>query len=202
MLAPGRFAARANAILVAIVLAFVFAMAASEDYALTRELTLIRGTGYAALAALVLALAMTPAIALARRVNALAPASALFPALRRSYGLCAAGLGALHATAVLLTYLRDVPMVVFERPFFRSGLLALLVLGLLALTSFPRVVGLLRLRLWRHLHRLAYVAAALVFHHLLLSPFAPRRVAFAIFAGVLVLFALRALPRRAPPSGA
>ena len=196
---PRSFAARLNAATVVVVLGVVVGIASAQSFALTRELWLIRGTGYAALAAFVLALAMTPAIALARRVPPLARATVLFPALRRSYGLCAAALGALHAAAVLLTYLRDAPLIVFELPFYRSGLLALTILGLLALTSFPPVVTRLRLRLWRHLHRLAYVAAALVFHHMLLAPFAPRRLAFAIFAGVLVLFALRWLPRAEPP---
>jgi DMSO/TMAO reductase YedYZ heme-binding membrane subunit len=63
----------------------------------------------------------------------------------------------------------------------------LVLLLVLLATSFARVIALLRLRFFRELHRLAYVAPLLVLQHVLLAPFAPRSLALALVAATFVL---------------
>ncbi len=193
--AAKRIAARTSAALALGALIGVAWVAWAEEYALERELWLLRATGYTGLGALFLALSMTPIDRVARRVSSL-PAE-LLPALRRSFGLTAASLGALHAVLALTTYLRPAPEALLLQPVFRAGALALLILGLLALTSFPPVVRWLRISLWKHLHVLAYVAALFLFQHLMLSAFAPRGRTLWLFGGLLGLGLLRLLPVRA-----
>lgn len=147
----------------------------------------LRASGWIAALALLGALAATPLGRL--QVRALAA--------RRPLGIAAA-LGALvHATVALGVYLRGawweaIPSVAW----LRSGALALALLVPLLVTSFPALVRRFGVRLWKPLHRLAYVTGALVVHHLLLAPFAPRAWALS-FAAVLGILALaRLVPRR------
>ena len=195
-----RIAAATNGALALAFLGTIAVLASSADYALERELFAIRATGYAALVALCLALSMSPLGRVLVRVPGLANARLLAPALRRSYGISSACLALLHAALVLNTYLADDLLILDTLPFARAGLVALLILSLLLLTSFPRLVGLLRIQLWKHLHRLAYVAALLVFQHMMLSPFAPRAQTLAIFAALVAVGTLRLLPRATPKS--
>lgn len=60
-------------------------------------------------------------------------------------------------------------------PQLRAGFAALCILVLLAVTSFRAPVRLLRITLWKPLHRLMYLAAALAVLHLALSPMADPR---------------------------
>jgi sulfoxide reductase heme-binding subunit YedZ len=189
-----RRASRVTAPCAAIGVACACAPALFERYAWARDLWLVRGTGWAALVALALSLCATPA---GRLVERLAPARAApqrFAAYRRALGLSAAAIGALHFALALATYLRGARGAVLEYPFLRSGLLALAVLLVLALTSFPAITRAARVRLWKHLHRLAYAAALLALHHALLSPFAPRGAVLAVFGAIVALGMLRLLP--------
>jgi DMSO/TMAO reductase YedYZ heme-binding membrane subunit len=72
------------------------------------------------------------------------------------------------------------------------------VLFVLAVTSFPAITRAARVRLWKHLHRLAYAAVLLALHHVLLSPFAPRAVVLAVFGAIAAFGMLRLLPSTAP----
>jgi len=196
-----RIAAATNAALALVFLGVIALLASASDYPLERELFAIRATGYAALATLCLALSMSPLSRVLVRVPPLENMRLLAPALRRSYGISASILALLHAALVLNTYLADDLLVLVTLPFARAGLVALIILSLLMLTSFPRLVGLLRIQLWKHLHRLAYVAALLVFQHMMLSPFAPRAQTLAIFGALVALGTLRVLPMPARKSG-
>lgn len=51
------------------------------------------------------------------------------------------------------------------KPFLLTGMIALAILTVLALTSFNAAVRWLGGKLWKNIHRLAYVAAALVAYH-------------------------------------
>ena len=169
--------------------------AATLDYVVEREIWLQRATGWCALGALLLALSMTPLRRLAERLDRRLIASRL-PALRRSFGITAACFALAHAGLGLSTYLWGSWAVVTAKPFLRAGLLTLVVLTALLLTSFPRIVRALRIRLWKPLHRLAYVAALLAFQHLMLSPFAERRVVIGLYLLVVAINCLRFLGRR------
>jgi len=195
-----RRAFRVTAPAAALALAGACALALGERYAFARALWVVRCTGWGALLALGLSLCATPA---ARLANRLAPSSVdptLFPALRRALGLAAAALGALHLALVLAASLHGAAGALFSQPFLRSGLLSLSVLLALALTSFPAVNRAAGVKLWKPLHRLAYVAALLALHHALLSPFAPRAAALAFAGAVLAIGLLRFLPKRSSSS--
>ena len=162
----------------------------------TRMLWLARGTGWSALVALCLALSATPAGRVLCRLAPGARVSAWVAAFRRAFGIAAASFALLHAATALGGYLRGAWAAVLSFAYLRAGLVALSILTAMLLTSFPLLVRRLRVRLWKPLHRLGYVAALLVLEHLALSPFAPRAITFALFGTLVAFGLLRLLPAR------
>jgi sulfoxide reductase heme-binding subunit YedZ len=190
-----RLAGRACGAGALLVLLGVLLWGARDPYPVTREIAWMRGTGYLAFGALCLALSASPlgrAFELASGSRARRP---LVAAFRRALGITAACAGMLHASVALSTHLVDAWPSVLEVPFLRSGALALGVLAVLLVTSFPRVVRALRIGLWRELHWLAFPALALALHHLLLSPFAGRAFVLRVAVVLLAVGSLRLLPR-------
>lgn len=122
---------------------------------------LVRATGDWTLRSLCLVLAVTPL-----RVISATPQLARF---RRMLGLFVFFYGLLH----LLGYAWfdmgfDVPEIVrdiFKRPFILVGFAALVLLLLLAATSFNRAIKRLGARRWQALHRSVYAAALLALLH-------------------------------------
>ena len=122
---------------------------------------LVRATGDWTLRSLCLVLTVTPL-----RVISATPQLARF---RRMLGLFVFFYGALH----LLSYAWfdmgfDVPEIVrdiFKRPFILVGFAALVLLLLLAATSFNRAIKRLGARRWQALHRSVYAAALLALLH-------------------------------------
>jgi DMSO/TMAO reductase YedYZ heme-binding membrane subunit len=178
-----------------LVLAAVALLAASEHWPVARELVLCRGTGWLALAALLLSL--MPFGRVAARFGH--DRSALLPVARRALGMASAWLALIHAALALTTALRWNWAALLSWPHLRAGLTALGALTVLLVTSFGAVVTRLRLRTWKELHRLSYVAALLALQHVLLSPFAPRTLTLALFGSLLALGGLRFLSRTGPP---
>jgi sulfoxide reductase heme-binding subunit YedZ len=122
---------------------------------------LVRSTGDWTLRALCLVLAITPL-----RVVLALPALARF---RRMAGLFVY----LYATLHLLAYawldmglaMQDIAKDIVQRPFILVGFCAVLLLTLLALTSFNRAIRFLGARRWQLLHRLVYAVAVLAVLH-------------------------------------
>ena len=122
---------------------------------------LIRATGDWTLRALCLVLAITPL-----RVLTATPQLARF---RRMLGLFVFFYGLLH----LLSYawfdmgleLADIVRDIIMRPFILVGSLALLLLGLLAATSFNRSIKAMGGKRWQALHRSVYAVAGLALLH-------------------------------------
>jgi methionine sulfoxide reductase heme-binding subunit len=92
--------------------------------------------------------------------------------LRKPLGLYAALYAFLHFAAFAAwDYRFDLSLIwreIIDKPFIFLGLAALIILGILAITSFPywqRKLG----KSWFWLHRLAYVAGALAVTHYLLA---------------------------------
>jgi sulfoxide reductase heme-binding subunit YedZ len=142
-------------------------------------LLLLRASGWLPALLLALSLAMTPLGALPLRASWRARSARA----RRPLGIAAGFCAVVHAVVATRVYLQaDVISALREIAWLRSGALAFAVLVALLVTSSQRVVRALRLRLWKPLHRFAYVAAALVVHHLLLAPFAPKRAVLALAA--------------------
>ena len=163
----------------------------------TRALWLTRGTGWCALGALMIALSATPAGRLLARLR---PASRRLPAVasfRRAFGVAAASLALCHPATALGGYLRGAWAAVWSFSYLRAGLVALVILFAMLVTSFPLLVRGLRVRLWKPLHRLGYLAALLVLDHLLLAPFAPRALTLELFAALFAIGLFRLLPARA-----
>lgn len=108
-------------------------------------------------------------------LRVLAPKSAIVLALnrhRRLVGVSAFGYGAVHFTVHLLYEIQaevSTPAAVLAtdvtKPFLLTGMIALAILLVLAITSLNAAVRWLGGRRWKNLHRLAYVAAALVAYH-------------------------------------
>ncbi|QYM79177.1 ferric reductase-like transmembrane domain-containing protein [Horticoccus luteus] len=91
---------------------------------------------------------------------------------RRLVGVSAFVYAALHFTTHLLyeggAHPANLPGIfrnVLDKPFQLTGLIALTILLLLAVTSLHAAVRWLGGRRWKNLHRLAYVAAALIAYH-------------------------------------
>ena len=122
---------------------------------------LIRATGDWTLRALCLVLAITPL-----RVITATPQLARF---RRMLGLFVFFYGLLH----LLSYawfdmgleFADIVRDIIKRPFILVGSLALLLLGLLAATSFNRAIKAMGGKRWQALHRSVYAVAGLALLH-------------------------------------
>ena len=138
----------------------VYAAAANQLGANPAE-ALIRATGDWTLRALCLVLAVTPL-----RVITATPQLARF---RRMLGLFVFFYGVLH----LLGYawfdmgfeVGDIVRDIVKRPFILVGSLALLLLALLAATSFNRAIKALGARRWQALHRSVYAVAGLAILH-------------------------------------
>lgn len=159
----------------------------------------LRASGWAPAIVLALSLSVTPIAGLVRRVRGTAPRGA--SSLRRALGIIAASLALVHAVVALGVYVpRPWFAVIAGVPWLLSGALALVVLVALLVTSFPGLTRALRVRAWKPLHRLAYVAALLVAHHLAVGPFAPRAWVVAWAGVVTFALALRVVLRepRAP----
>jgi len=156
----------------------------------------LRGSGWLALSILIAALFATPIQLVSRlRDRELAPV-VKSSALRRALGITAAWLALLHGLLAYAGPLQARIGAAFTTSHLVAGATALGVLLLLLLTSFGRVLRALRLRYWKELHRLAYVAAVLALQHLLLSPSAPRRLVLAVAAILALGLALRLLAVR------
>lgn len=177
--------------------AVIVGSAWTMPWAPERELWLARATGWAAVTALMLALVATPASRLLRFATSRHVPTARITTLRRSFGVASAWLAAIHGAWTFFVYLDASWSAVSYWPYLRAGVAALAILLALLATSYPRIVRGLRIRLWKPLHRLAYVAAILVFQHLLLAPLAPKRLVFGLFAALAAVQLMRFLPRRA-----
>lgn len=180
----------------------LFAIGLSRSWALERELFWLSASGWLALSALLLALSATP---IGRLIGLVSKrrAGAMVAALRRALGISAAALATVHGALALRTYLGDSLAHLWDLPWVRGGLVAWAILVALWITSFKRPVQALRVRAWKPLHRLAYVAALFALQHTLLAPLAPRGWVLAVFGAALVIGAGRLLPqRRSSPSQA
>ena len=179
--------------------------AAGEPWPWLRELHAVRGTGWAALTALLLSLTMTPLSRLAgwwsHRRGRRHSRAGVWIAYRRAFGVVSAVLAWVHLGLSLGTYLRGSWPSVWHWPYLRSGLVAACLLTLLFATSFPWILAKLRLKGWKELHRLAYLAAILVLHHTLLSPFASRSLVLGVFGICLLLAPLRVLSTKRRKAG-
>jgi DMSO/TMAO reductase YedYZ heme-binding membrane subunit len=156
-----------------------------EADAYSRALALTRASGWCALLALCAALCATPLAKLLRSAGVRELAG--LHAWRRTLGIAAGSCGLLHAFGALWA-VPGTRETVWLAPQLRAGLAALFILTLLLATSFRPLV-----RNWKELHRLAYLAAAFAFVHVLLGPFAPLRAVIALAAFTLLFGLLRAL---------
>lgn len=91
---------------------------------------------------------------------------------RRLVGVSAFAYGAIHFATHLFYELQggiETPAAVLRtdltKPFLLTGMIALAILLILAITSLHAAVRWLGARQWKNLHRLAYVAAALIAYH-------------------------------------
>ena len=163
------------------------------QYEVARDIWLLKVSGYGSVACLFATLLVTPLRKIAALFGRRWPVP-LALALRRIFGICAALLGSLHGATALGTYLEGSWAALLKTPHLRLGVLALVVMLVLLVTSFPGPTRVLRLKLWRPLHRLSYVAALLVMLHLLHSSFASRTWTLGLFGSLLVVGLARVLP--------
>jgi sulfoxide reductase heme-binding subunit YedZ len=162
--------------------------------------TLLHETGRTALTLLLVALTITPIRRLTgwNRVQR----------VRRLIGVWSFAYAFLHFTTyVVFNHMGDLSAIwsdVTERPFIFMGMLALVILTLLAITSTNGMIRRLGRR-WQQLHRLAYVAACAGVVHFIWGQKADIReplwwAAFlAILLGLRVVFAWRKRRSRAVP---
>ena len=152
-------------------------------------------TGMLALVFLTTSLAVTPV----RRVTG----ANWLVTLRRALGLFAFFYGALH----LLTYvafdrfldLKSVPADVLKRPFIAVGMMALLLMIPLALTSTNQMVKRLGGKAWGRLHRIVYLAGVAGVVHYWMLVKADTRLPLTFAFVLAVLLGYRLLIRFAPP---
>ena len=167
--------------------------AASSAY--TTRVVCARALGFHALLGLSASLCVTP---LQRLLGTMGRSLRGTAQLRRALGLASVASGALHAgVGVWSSPLRLREQL--DDAQLRLGVGAIAVLCLLGATSFPSVVQWSKLRSWKELHRLAYVAWSLALLHGLLATYAWTLGLLGIAAIVGVFGVLRALPVRKTP---
>jgi|SRR5882724_4524321 len=118
---------------------------------------------------------------------------------RRLVGVSAFVYAALHFTTHLV-YEGGIAILASDvkKPFLLTGMIAFTILLALAATSFNAAVRWLGGRRWKNLHRLAYVAAALVaYHQAAARKIFPMQVLW-IFVPLALLEALRIIKQRMP----
>ena len=189
----GRLVPYAVAALLAIELPVLWWLYPGEADAYSQSWALARALGWQAFGALCVALCVTPIARLAARFTQ--ARSGWSRELRRGLGLLAATTGLVHAAIAW----RAIPAVragLFESAQLRAGVAALAILCLLYLTSFRSLVRRLSLGFWKELHRLAYVAFALVALHALFGAFTPLRTVLWLAGCTLLIGLLRLLPRK------
>jgi sulfoxide reductase heme-binding subunit YedZ len=157
--------------------------------------------GFIACVLLAVVLTLTP-------LRVLFPKSALVQALnrhRRLVGVSAFFYALLHLSTHLL-YEGGFAILASDvkKPFLLTGLVAFSILLVLAMTSLNRAVRWLGGKRWKNLHRLAYVAAALVaYHQAAARKIFPAQVLW-IFVPLVLLELLRivrqAMLKRATPA--
>ncbi len=175
--------------------AITVAVATGAGWTVERWGLAARGLGWIALAALVLARAASPVEGIAARVTARA-ARVPFGALRRAFGITSALAALVHAVLSASAFVAPAWVTLVTWPHLRFGLSALAILCALAVTSFASVLRVLRLRLWKPLHRASYAAGALALLHLLSAPAAPRVTVLALFGALLALRVVALVARR------
>ena len=184
----------------ALALAAVLGLGAREPWDLERTLFWTRGTAWCALVSLGLTLSVTPLgrlLARLKRSSMRDAAVARLGRTRRALGITSAALGTAHATLGLVFYVRGSWHLLLDLTWLRSGLLTWAVLLALWLTSYPAFIKRARIKLWKPLHRLTYVAVALAIHHALFSPSAVRLYPLIFTGALLAVSSLRFLPKPA-----
>ena len=160
--------------------------------------------GFVACLLLVTVLTFTP-------LRVLFPKSPVVQALnrhRRLVGVSAAVYGLLHFMTHIVyeggTDIASIPAILhtaIDKPFQLTGLIALVILLVLAITSLHAAVRWLGGKRWKNLHRLAYVAAALIaYHQAAARKVFPPQVLW-IFVPLALLELARLLKQRAKQAG-
>jgi DMSO/TMAO reductase YedYZ heme-binding membrane subunit len=164
-----------------------------DSDAYTRGWALTRVFGWSALLALCAALCVSPISRLVRLGGR--GSESWSRELRRALGIAAASAALVHSGLALGT-VPGTRASLLDTAQLRAGVAALLILAALLVTSFAAIVRVLRLRSWKELHRLAYVALPLALLHVLHGPFVPVRSVLVLAGITLALGLLRALPSR------
>ena len=164
--------------------AWLFYAAAADQLGANPAEALIRSLGDWTLRFLCLALAVTPL-----RVLTHTPALARF---RRMVGLWVFFYAVLHLLAYAVFDMEldvtEMLLDVAKRPFILVGTLALVLLALLAATSFNGAIGWLGAKRWRALHRAVYAVAVLsVLHFFWMRAGKNDFAEVALYAAVLAL---------------
>ncbi len=164
--------------------AWLFYAAAADQLGANPAEALIRSLGDWTLRFLCLALAVTPL-----RVLTHTPALARF---RRMVGLWVFFYAVLHLLAYAVFDMEldvtEMLLDVVKRPFILVGTLALVLLALLAATSFNGAIGWLGAKRWRALHRAVYAVAVLsVLHFFWMRAGKNDFAEVALYAAVLAL---------------
>ena len=165
-------------------LAWLFYAATADQLGANPAEALIRSLGDWTLRFLCLALAVTPL-----RVLTHTPALARF---RRMVGLWVFFYAVLHLLAYAVFDMEldvgEMLLDVVKRPFILVGTLALVLLALLAATSFNGAIGWLGAKRWRALHRAVYAVAVLsVLHFFWMRAGKNDFAEVALYAAVLAL---------------
>ena len=107
---------------------------------------------------------------------------------RRSLGLAATFVGALHMVVIYLLHVGDAPIFgAWFQPYAQAGAAAFLLLAILSITSFPKLTKRLKIRHWKTLHRLVFVIFFLLLLHVLLGPHLPSKLVIGALAVVAIV---------------
>ena len=160
-------------LLAAVALAIIYSRYLALSFEWEAQQLLIRETGLLAFGLFGASLLCTPLRSLAKRLGGRMPN--LLP-WRRSLGLAATFVGAIHMLVIYQLHIGDAPIFgAWFQPYAQAGAAALVLLGILSMTSFPTLNKRLKIRHWKTLHRLVFVIFFLLLLHVLLGPHLPSK---------------------------
>jgi sulfoxide reductase heme-binding subunit YedZ len=152
------------------------------DFTWEANQSLIQDTGVLALGLFCLSLLSTPLRNLARRCGY---EVGNVHKQRRLLGLSATAAALCHVTLIYQLHVGDAPLLgAWYQPYAQAGAAALLILLLLAITSFPKPTRFLQIRHWKTLHRLVHFTFFLLLLHMLLGPHSQPSYTLSLFAVV------------------
>jgi len=179
-----------------LLVAFVLLLAFQHDFGPQREIYIIQKTGQLAVLCLFLTLMKSPVTKLIVRTTMASVDTKKSGEIRSGLGISTAIFASAHAIFVCWSgFIPDFLSLITE-PQWRNGLSALIILLVLAASSFSKIKQAGRITLWKPLHRLSYAAMLFSVLHIFISPYLDILTLISLAVMIIFLVLVRLVPNK------